>query len=43
MKLSAIYQKIEFKAIENKVLEMRRNKYEVIDNPQLRDVLNRLL
>jgi hypothetical protein len=36
-------RKTEFKAIENKLLEMRRNKYEVIEDPQLRDVLNRLM
>jgi hypothetical protein len=36
-------RKTEFKAIENKLLEMRRNKYEVIEDPQLRDVLKRLL
>jgi hypothetical protein len=36
-------RKTEFKAIENKLLEMRRNKYEVIKNPQLRDVLKKLI
>ena len=36
-------RKTEFKAIENKLLEMRRNKYEVIEDPQLREVLNRLI
>jgi hypothetical protein len=36
-------RKTEFKAIENKLLEMRRNKYEVINNTQLRDVLKRLI
>jgi hypothetical protein len=36
-------RKTEFKAIENKLLEMRRNKYEVIEDIQLRDVLKRLL
>ena len=36
-------RKIEFKAIENKILEMRRNKYEVIEDPQLREVLKRLI
>ena len=35
--------KTEFKAIENKLLEMRRNKYEVIENLQLREVLKRLI
>jgi len=36
-------RKTEFKAIENKLLEMRRNKYEVIVDPQLREVLKRLI
>jgi hypothetical protein len=36
-------RKTEFGAIENKLLEMRRNKYEVIEDPQLRDVLKRLI
>ena len=36
-------RKTEFKAIEKKLLEMRRNKYEVIKNPQLRDVLKKLI
>jgi hypothetical protein len=36
-------RKKEFKAIENKLLEMRRNKYEVIEDPQLREVLKRLI
>jgi hypothetical protein len=36
-------RKTEFKAIENKLLEMRRNKYEVIEDPQLRNVLKRLI
>jgi hypothetical protein len=36
-------RKTEFKAIENKLLEMRRNKYEVIEDPQLREVLKKLL
>jgi len=36
-------RKTEFKAIENKLLEMRRNKYEVIEDSQLRDVLKRLI
>jgi hypothetical protein len=36
-------KKTEFKAIENKLLEMRRNKYEVIEDTQLRDVLKRLI
>jgi hypothetical protein len=36
-------RKTEFKAIENKLLEMRRNKYEVIEDPQLRDVIRRLI
>jgi hypothetical protein len=36
-------RKTEFKAIEIKLLEMRRNKYEVIVDPQLRDVLKKLI
>jgi hypothetical protein len=36
-------KKTEFKAIENKLLEMRRSKYEVIEDPQLREVLKRLI
>jgi hypothetical protein len=36
-------KKTKFKAIENKLLEIRRNKYEVIKNIQLRDVLKRLM
>jgi hypothetical protein len=36
-------RKTEFKVIENKLLEMRRNKYEVIEDIQLRDVLKRLI
>jgi hypothetical protein len=36
-------RKTEFKAIKIKLLEMRRNKYEVIEDPQLREVLNRLI
>jgi hypothetical protein len=36
-------RKTEFKTIENKLLEMRRNKYEVIEDPQLRDVLKRII
>jgi hypothetical protein len=36
-------KKTEFKAIENKLSEMRRNKYEVIEDSQLREVLNRLI
>jgi len=35
-------RKTKFKAIENKLLEMRRNKYEVIEDPQVREVLKRL-
>jgi hypothetical protein len=35
-------RKTEFKAIEDKLLEMRRNKYEVIGDPQLSDVIRRL-
>jgi len=36
-------RKAEFGAIEKKLLEMRRNKYEVIEDPQLREVLKRLI
>jgi hypothetical protein len=36
-------RKTEFKGIEIKLLEMRRNKYKVIEDPQLRDVLKKLI
>jgi hypothetical protein len=35
--------KTEFKAIEIKLLEMRRNKYEVIEDQQLKSVIKRLI
>jgi hypothetical protein len=36
-------KKTEFKAIENKLLEMRRNKHEVIEDQELRSIIKRLI